>query len=396
MSAAHERPLDGIRVVDTSWHSPGPLATMILADFGAEVVHVTRPVAGGSPHYPGPIGEDPYTAVRFKPFDAAMRGKRSLALDLKSAEGRTAMLRLCDRADVFVEEMRPGKAAKLGLGYDDLSARNPRLVYCSISGYGQTGPLRDAPGHDLTYLALSGALGLVRDETGKPCNPQNMLADNGGGSMSALNGILLALLARERSGRGQQVDVSMTDATMLLMADLYSTAVGGGTDESQWRGTFTGEAPQFRPYRCACGGWLVVGALERHFSDRFFALLERPDLARALSERARWPWIRAELEALIATRELGDWMDLFDGTDACVAPVLSLAEAASRPQTMAREMVVERYGFRQIGVAPKLSDTPGHVTAAPARPGADSAMILAELGYNETEIAAMRAAGSTT
>ena len=393
MPPSPERPLAGVRVVDTSRNAPGPLATMMMADFGAEVIHVARPVDAGFENYAGGLAEDPYTAVRFQPYDAAMRGKRSIALDLKSAAGRAAMLRLCDTADVFVEEMRPGKAAKLGLGYDELAARNSRLIYCSISGFGQTGPLRNAPGHDLNYLALSGALGLIRDAEDRPVNPQNVLADNGGGTMSALAGVLLALIARERTGRGQHVDVSITDATMALMTDLFSTAIGGGFDEGGWRRTYTGEAPHFRPYRCACGGWLVVAALEARFSDRFFARIGRSDLAQALDDRARWPWIHAELEALIATRSRDDWVALFEGEEACVTPVLSLAEAANSAQALARGMVSKHHGIRQIGIAPRLSATPGAIAAPPVAPGADSAEILADLGFSESEIARNAGAG---
>ena len=395
MRPASERPLSGLCVVDTSRNAPGPLATMLLADFGAEVIHVVRPGEAGFANYSANLADDPYTAVRFQPYDATMRGKRSIALDLKSVQGREAMLRLVERADVFVEEIRPGKAAKLGLGYDDLSVRNPRLIYCSISGYGQTGPMRDQPGHDLTYLAYAGALGLIRDKDDIPINPQNMLADNGGGSMSALLGILLALLAREKTGRGQHVDASITDATMLLMTDLFSTAIGGGFAEAAWRGTYTGQAPHFRPYRCACGQWIVVGALENRFSERFFALIERHDLAKALDKQERWPWIRAELEQLMASKDREQWLRLFDGEEVCVAPVLSLSEAANAPQTQARNMIVEQDGIRQIGVTPCLSETPGQVSAKPVPPGADSIAILAELGFSDGEIAAMQDQGIT-
>lgn len=395
MTHSSNRPLSGLRVVDTSRNSPGPLVTMLMADFGAEVIHVVRPADAGFNNYAGGLMDDPYTAVRFKPYDATMRGKRSIALDLKSDQGREAMLRLVDQADVFIEEMRPGKAAKLGLGYEALSARNGRLIYCSISGFGQTGPLRNAPGHDLTYLAVAGALGVIRDRDDVPMNPQNILADNGGGSMSALVGILLALLSREKTGRGQHVDVALTESTMVLMTDLYSTAVGGGFDEVHWRGTYTGKAPHFKPYQCSCGGWLVVAALERHFSDCFFAVLERPDLAEALEDPARWPWLRTELESLIGSRTRDQWAALFEGEDACVAPVLSLAETADSEQVKAREMFVEHQGVRQIGVAPRLSETPGRISDLPVPPGTNSAAILAELGFSADEIAAMQANGVT-
>ncbi|MEM6548197.1 MAG: CaiB/BaiF CoA-transferase family protein [Pseudomonadota bacterium] len=377
------RPLHGLKVVDLSRNAPGPLATMLMADFGAEVTQVVRPVQPGFEHYSGGTADDPYTAMRFQRYDAAMRGKRSVALDLKTEQGREAVLRLTDRADVFVEEMRPGKAAKLGLGYKALAARNPGLIYCSISGFGQTGPLRDAPGHDLTYLALSGALSLIRDEADRPVNPQNILADNGAGSMMALVGVLLALIARARTGRGQHVDVSITDATLVLMTDLISTALGGGHDPEGWRGRYTGEAPHFRPYRCACGGWLTVAALETVFAERFFAVLGRADLAEALADRGRWPWIRAELEAAFAARPRDEWIAAFEGQEACVAPMLSLAEAAAHPQTRAREMVVETDGIRQVGIAPKLSATPGGISAPPRRLGEDTAAVLAELGLSE-------------
>ena len=391
-----ERPLQGIRVVDASRNAPGPLATMMMADFGADVINVVRPAQPGFDHYSGGLAQDPYTAMRFKPYDAAMRGKKSIALDLKSAQGKQAMLRLCNTADVFIEEMRPGKAAKLGLSYENLSQSNPGLIYCSISGFGQSGPLRDSPGHDLTYLAWSGALNLIRDAHDTPVNPQNILADNGGGTMSALFGILLALIVRQRTGQGQHVDVSITDATMSLMTDLYSTSVGGGYPEDDWRRTYTGEAPHFQPYQCRCGGWIVVGALEKQFSDRFFILIQRPDLAEALSQRESWPWIKDELATVIASRSRDDWSRLFEQEQACVAPVLSLSEVAESAHAREREMIVDFKDIKQIGVTPRLSLTPGRVSDPPVQPGNHSAEILRELGFSERQIQNMADDGITS
>lgn len=389
-------PLDGIRVLDLSINSPGPLATMMLADFGAEVIQIVRPgfeLFGSS--YAGDVAEDPYINSRGKPHDAVMRNKRSLALDLKSERGKSIMRELLKSADVLLEEFRPGKLAKLGFGYDDAAEINPRLVYCSLSGFGQSGPYRDFAAHDLNYLALSGALDMIREKDGQPVNPQNILSDNGGGSMSAVTGILLALLHRDKTGRGQYIDANCTDSVIYLMMDIFSTALGGGHPSASWRETFMGRLPNYRCYRCADDSWLAIGALEKHFCETLFERLERPELMTLLDERSRWPQLAAELETMFASKPRDAWLAQLQDLDSCVTPVLSPEAVMQEPQFREREVMVEVFGVPQPGVIPKLSDSPGRIRSAPATPGQHSREILLELGFSDDEYMALKTSGIT-
>ncbi len=390
------QPLAGVRVLDLSINSPGPLATMLLADFGAEVIQVVRPgFATFGDSYAGDVADDPYINSRFQPFDAVMRNKRSLALDLKSESGQAIFRQLLERIDVLLEEFRPGKLAKLGFGYDEARRINPGIVYCSLSGYGQSGPWRDRAGHDIDYLAMSGALDMIRGNDEQPVNPQNVLSDNGGGSMSAVAGILMALYHRERTGEGQYIDANCTDSVIYLMADIFSTALGGGTASHHWRDSFLGRLPNYRSYRCADHRWLAVGALERHFCETLFNGLGRPDLMILLEDRSRWDELAATLETLFASEPRDHWLDRLATLDSCVAPVLSPEEVAHDPQTRARDMIVEAFGISQVGIAPKLSATPGELRSPPASPGQHSAEILAELGIGTDEYETLRAQGIT-
>ncbi len=392
MSAA----LAGVRVLDLSINSPGPLATMMLADFGADVIQVVRPgFTSFGDSYAGDVAEDPYINSRFQPHDAVMRNKRSLALDLKSDRGREIFGRLLARADVLLEEFRPGKLARLGFGYEQAAALNPRLVYCSLSGFGQSGPYRDRAGHDINYLAMTGALDMVRGNDEQPVNPQNVLSDNGGGSMSAVAGILMALLQREKTGAGQYIDANCTDSVIYLMADIFSTALGGGNPSHAWRNSFMGRLPNYRTYRCGDGRWLAIGALEKHFCAALFDALERPDLMALLEDGERWDELAAALGAVFAGQEREHWLEKLAGLDTCVTPVLSPEEVAADDHTRARDMIVEEFGVPQVGIAPKLSASPGAIRSAPARPGQHSREILLELGLDEEEYSALQASGIT-
>ena len=390
------KPLDGIRVLDLSINSPGPLATMMLADFGAEVVQILRPgfeLFGSS--YAGDVAEDPYINSRGKPYDAVMRNKRSLALDLKSDEGRKIMNRLIEQADVLLEEFRPGKLAKLGYSYDDVARINPRMIYCSVSGFGQDSPYRDFAGHDINYLALTGALDMIREKDGQPVNPQNILSDNGGASMSAVAGILLALLQREKSGRGQYIDANCTDSVIYLMMDIFSTALGGQHHSSTWRETFMGRLPNYRCYRCADDRWLAIGALEARFCSALFERLEQPELMQLMDDRERWPELTENLERLFASQPRDDWLEQLQTLDSCVTPVLSPEEVMRDPQFRDRGVMRNEFGVPQPGIMPKLSKTPGDIERPPATPGEHSREILLELGFAEAEYEQLRKMGVT-
>lgn len=388
--------LAGIRVLDLSINSPGPLATMLLADFGADVIQVVRPgftTFGDS--YAGDVANDPYINSRFQPHDAVMRNKRSLALDLKSTRGQEIFRRLLRQADVLLEEFRPGKLARLGFGYEEAAALNPRLIYCSLSGFGQSGPYRDRAGHDINYLALTGALDMVRGNDEQPINPQNVLSDNGGGSMSAVAGILMALLQREKSGEGQYIDANCTDSVIYLMADIFSTALGGNNPSREWRNSFMGRLPNYRTYRCADDRWLAIGALEKHFCEALFDGLQRPELMTLLEDGERWAELAATLEHMFAQQPRDYWLEKLAGLDTCVTPVLSPEEVAGDDHTRARDMIVEKFGIPQVGIAPRLSVTPGVIRGAPARPGQHSREILLELGLDEEEYSILQSSGIT-
>lgn len=368
--------LHGLRVLDLSQNAPGPLASMLLADFGADVIHVAAPNERvASSGYLKTVAEDPMMGTRFSEHDAVMRNKRSMRLDLKSTEHATVCRRLALAADVFIEEMRPGKAAKLGLAYEDLRRDNPRLVYASITGYGQYGPRAADPGHDINYIAASGVLDLLRDGDGCPHVPLNVAADYGGGGMMAAFAILVALQARERLGHGQWIDLAMTDGTTYLALDLLSPVLGGRRAPSEWRGTLGGDAPFYGIYRCVDGTYLAVGALERRFAAELCGVLGRPDLMHAFEDRTRWPAARAAMNDIFATRSRDEWLKLMP-PEACVTAVIESEQLCRDPQAVARKRVVDFEGMRQVGIAPKLSATPGRIRRRPRSPGADTEEIF--------------------
>lgn len=316
--------LKGIRVIDLSANAPGPFASKMLADLGAEVTCVTNPA--GNPAYAG-AEDDPMLAARGGPHDALARGKTSRALDLKSHPGRVALLDLVKAADVLISEMRPGKLDALGLGWEVLYAANPRLVLCEITGYGRRAPNAARAGHDINYLALSGALSLIRDGEGKPVVPQNLIGDYAAGGTMAVAAILAALFARERTGEGRWIDLSMTDGIRYLMADISAATLLAGHPEESWRGTLNGAMPTYDTYRTADGGWIALGALEPKFIAVLAEALDWPELANLMQRKEQWPEARFGLQSRFSERELSYWVALFETTDACATPVLSLAEA---------------------------------------------------------------------
>ena len=332
-------PLAGIRVLDLSRLAPGPYCTMLLADLGAEVIAVGGGRAGVA-------------------IPELSRGKRHIALDLKAPEGRAALHALAKAADVVVEGFRPGVADRIGAGYAELSALNPRLVYCSLTGFGQNGPRAKEAGHDITYLALSGVLGAMGPKNGPPEAPLNLVADFAGGSLIAAIGILAAVIEAKASGRGQHIDAAMVDGALSLMAmhwPLWKTPHwperGGGL--------LGGGAPFYRSYECADGGFISVGALERGFFEalwRTLGLGEPPDHMR----RDLWPGIEKTLAQTFARHPRDHWTALFAGTDACVAPVLAPDEVWREPHNAARHPDA---GPDRVPAVPRLSRTP-----AEARP----------------------------
>ena len=336
-------PLTGIRVVEFASIGPGPHCAMLLADMGAEVVRIERP-----------------GTVVFNPV--VERARHRLALDIRSEEGRATARAATLGADVVLEGLRPGVMERLGLGPEELCAANPRLVYARMTGWGQDGPLAQTAGHDINYIAVAGALATFGNANEPPVPPQNMVGDFGGGSLYCALGILAALLERERSGRGQVVDAAIVDGVASLMSFFAGTCGHPLLSPRRGEGMLGGAAHFYRSYLCADGKYLAVGAIEPQF---YALLLEKSGMADTLGtgqlDAANWDAYGERLAALFATRARDEWCVLLEGTDACVAPVLELDEAATHPHMQARGAYAERNGITHTAPAPRFSRTPGMI-----------------------------------
>jgi len=372
-------PLTGLRVVELAGIGPGPFCAMVLADLGADVIRIDRqPVPGTSP-----------SDAR---YDILGRGRRSVAVDLKAPGGADVVLRLVEDADATIEGFRPGVAERLGIGPAACLARNGRLVYGRMTGWGQDGPLAAAAGHDITYASVAGALAHIGRAGEPPTPPLNLVADFGGGGMLLALGLVAGMLHAARTGVGQVVDAAMVDGTALLMAPFFgASAIGFWSDE---RGTnlLDSGAPFYDVYRCADGAEIAVGAIEPQF---FAALLDLLDVdsatAPAQHDRERWPELRTMLGAAFATRTRVEWIDRAEGRDACVAPVLTMTEAAAHPHVIARGTVVDVDGVPQPAPAPRFSETPPELHRPPPTPGQHTDEVLADAGFTDAEVAALRA-----
>ncbi|HEX6725363.1 MAG TPA: CaiB/BaiF CoA-transferase family protein [Gaiella sp.] len=373
-------PLSGLRVVELGGIGPVPLCGMVVSDLGAEVVRVDRPAdAGREPLVP-----------------TLHRGRRSLAIDLKAPEGADLVLRLVDRCDALIEGFRPGVLERLGLGPEICLARNPRLVYGRMTGWGQDGPLAQEAGHDVNYIALAGALGAIGPAEGDPVVPLNLIADMGGGGMLLALGVCAGVLRARETGQGQVVDAAMTDGTALQLAGIYGLLARGLWTDRRGTNLLDGAAPFYRTYRCADGGHVAVGCLEPQFYAAFLGVLglDADPLFSDQHERSAWPAMGARLEAVFAERPRDEWTAAFAGHDACVTPVLGLEEAARHPHNAARgTYVVDDTGAVQPGVAPRFRGTPSEAPG-PARPiGADTDAVLRELGMDDAALAELRERG---
>jgi alpha-methylacyl-CoA racemase len=385
------RPLDGIRVLDLSRLLPGGYCSLLLADYGADVLKVEDTGVGDYLRWAPPAydGVEPSAASAL--FLALNRGKRSIRLNLKVREGQEVLLRLVREHDVLLESFRPGVLDRLGVGYDRLREENPRLVYCAITGYGQDGPDRDRPGHDLNYLARGGLLGLSGERGGPPVPAAGQIADIGGGALMAAFGILAALHERERSGEGQLVDVSMTRGAQSWLAMVAARHFADGAVPRRGELELAGGLPCYRPYACA-DGWVALGALEPKFWHALCAGLEREDLL----ERHMDPAVATELEAIFAGRTRAEWAAFDDEHGCCLEPVLDLDEALAR--SPAAIVAVDQPGaaapVRLLGPPVKFSRTPADGTRPGPPLGADTDAVLAALGYDAEAIAALKAAGA--
>jgi alpha-methylacyl-CoA racemase len=371
-------PLQGVRVVEVAGIGPGPFCAMLLADLGAEVLRVDRPSAARSPW-----------------SSMLARGRRSVVVDLKHPEGTGVVLGLAGAADALIEGFRPGVAERLGIGPDACLARNPRLVYGRVTGWGQEGPWRLAAGHDIDYIAVAGALHPIGQAGGPPVPPLNLVGDFGGGGMLLAFGVVAALLEAARSGMGQVVDAAMVDGAALLTTHVHELLAAGLWREQRGGNLLDGGAPFYGVYETADGGHLAVGALEPEFYGELLQRLglDDADLPAQL-DRDGWPALRQRLAALFRTRTREEWTELLAGTDACVAPVLSLAEAPAHAHNRARDTFVEVDGVVQPAPAPRFSRTPCDPPAPPARPGAHTDQALADWGVDPGEVARLREAGA--
>lgn len=375
-------PLAGLKVVEIASLAPAPFACTVLSDLGAQVLRVDRGSAtSGGPLFPtpGPLA----------------RGRRSVAVDLKHPSGVSVVLRLAAEADVLIEGYRPGVCERLGIGPAECFAANPRLVYGRLSGYGQDGPLADAAGHDIDYLAVSGALYSLGPADAPPLPPLNYVADFGGGGMLLAVGVLSALWERERSGRGQVVDSAMVDGAALLSSMLHGLRASGLWRDERGSNLLDGGAPFYRCYTCADGAYVAVGAIEpAFFAELVGGLgLDPSDLPDQFDEAA-WPAVAEKFAGVFATKTRDEWGEVFDGTDACVTPVLAPAEAPQHPHAVARDSFVDVDGVVQPAPAPRMGRTPGEVQGPPPDPGQHTTRALSDWGFEPTEIERLRAEGA--
>ncbi|MFC9326102.1 CaiB/BaiF CoA transferase family protein [Kitasatospora sp. NPDC057015] len=364
--ATNPGPLAGVRVVELAGIGPGPFAAMLLADLGADVVRVDRP------------GDLP---LSIEPgYDVTNRNKRSVLVDLKSPEGPGQVLDLVGRAQLLIEGYRPGVAERLGVGPEACLARNPALVYGRMTGWGQDGPLAARAGHDIGYTAVAGTLGMIGEPDRPPAIPANLLGDYAGGSLYLVVGLLAALHHARETGAGQVVDAAVVDGAAHLTSMLWGLLAAGRWQDRRGVNLLDGGAPCYAVYESSDGGHLAVGALEPRFYAEFTAVLGLGPDAPGQFDVPRWPELRARIAARFATRTLAEWTAAFEGTDACVEPVLTMRGAAAHPHLVARGTYTELDGVTQPAPAPRFSATPGTLRRPPARPGADAAEVARDWG----------------
>jgi alpha-methylacyl-CoA racemase len=374
-------PLEGFTVIEIAGIGPGPFAAMMLADMGANVIRVDRMAPAG-------LG-----ITRSSRQNVLNRGRRSIAVDLKAPEGVGTVLRLVEKADALVEGFRPGVADRLGIGPDACLARNPKLVYGRMTGWGQTGPLAKVAGHDINYVALSGALHAIGPTGGPPVPPLNLVGDFGGGGMLMATGMLAAMLCAQRTGKGQVVDTAMTEGAALLLASIYGLHGAGQWSDERGANFLDGGAHNYGVYETSDGKYVAIGSLEDKFHELLFELTGIDEKLPPQYAPEEWPRLKDKLAAVFKTRTRDEWCEIMEGTDVCFAPVLSMAEAPHHPHNKAREAFVEIAGITQPAPAPRFSITPGGVQRQPPSLGEHSREVLEQFGFASGEIDKLMAAG---
>ena len=373
-------PLDGYRILEIAGIGPGPFCAMVLSDLGAEVVRIDRRSNAG----------------RGSKFDVLNRGRRSLAMDLKRPEAIAAVLDLVEQADGLIEGFRPGVMERLGLGPDVCLERNPKLVFGRMTGWGQHGTIAHAAGHDINYIALSGVLHSIGNNGGKPVPPLNLVGDFGGGGMLLALGVVAGLLEVQKSGKGQVVDAAMTDGSALLLAAVVGMHGSGIWKDERGSNMLDSGAHFYDTYECSDGNYVSVGSLE----PQFYALLrEKAELIGSewddhIVNRDRWPELSARLAEVFRTKTREEWCEIMEGSDVCFAPVLSIDEAVAHPHNRARQTFVEVEGVPQPAPAPRFSRTTVAVQGPPPKAGEHTDAVLADWGFSDQQINAMRSAGA--
>jgi alpha-methylacyl-CoA racemase len=374
-------PLKGYRIIEIAGIGPGPFACMMLADLGADIIRLERPT--------GPRGVD---AV---PANVANRSRRSVGIDLKNPDAIELVLRLVEGADALIEGFRPGVAERLGLGPDECLARNPRLVYGRMTGWGQDGPYSSMAGHDINYISLAGALAHFGRPGEKPVPPINMVGDFGGGGMLLAFGVVCALLEAKGSGQGQVVDASMVDGTASLMAMIHGLYAMGLWKLEAGTNLIDGGAHFYDAYETADGKYVSIGSIEPQFYAELLRLtgLEHEELPHQM-DREQWPALKERMAGIFKQKTRDEWCALLEGTDVCFAPVLTMEEAPSHPHNVARGTFVEVAGVVQPAPSPRFSRTPGEISRPPSAPAADTDEALADWGVSDADVAKLRSAGA--
>jgi alpha-methylacyl-CoA racemase len=376
-------PLTGVKVIEFAGIGPGPFCGMLLSDLGADVIRIDR--------IGGPRGGSRPAADK---YSVTQRGRRSIAFDLKSPAAIEACLKLFEGADVVFEGFRPGVMERLGLGPDVALKRNPKLVYGRMTGWGQTGPLAKAAGHDINYIAITGALHAIGDKD-IPHPPLNLVGDFGGGALYLAFGMLAAVIHARATGEGQVVDAAMSDGAASLLSMFYGFRALGMWSEHRRDNMLDGGAHFYDTYRCADGKWIALGSIEPQF---YALLLEKAGLTdphfQQQMNRAEWPALTEKLAAVIATKTREEWSAIMEGSDICFAPVLDFDEAPKHPHNVARETFVDIDGVTQPAPAPRFSATPGKIQSGPPAIGGDTETALADWGFSVAEIEALKGAGA--